>query len=432
MKQNKKRKPQKADAQAKKPRHLYRIVLVLLAVILAAVNLLAFSQKFCDRFTDRMYPKIAEGLGRLTAPLPFALGEILLYLGIALLAAGGIIAVLLIFLRKKEPYRRFTKGYCKALLMTLCCVGLALTFCRRIPARGSVLGQGDAESRDRFAYQELHILLNYLADGANAAAGQIPVAEDGTITYPTPEQYRADIEASLHTLAHDFPRLGGFCPPVKDALCPQLLQKLERGAMPLPCTMEIIHDNSGELTPMTQPLADAAALCQHLGYYDREQAEFLAMLALAKSDNQFLRLIGFRKMYREIEFHYDSARRAYVKAVCEEQGIERPTHEYAEIKDLPLEEFNAVLEKEAAFDSEIAGPKPELIHRCNQLVTAADLNSHKIYISPDDPEYQTPEIDNSISKAADFNWLTEDTNLLERTYTNAELYILQYFDGKLY
>ena len=201
MKQNKKRKPQTAQTQAKKPRHLYRIILVLLAVILAAVNLLAFSQKFCDRFTDRVYPKIAEGLGRLTAPLPFALGEILLVLGIALLAAAVILAVLLIFLRKKESFRRFAKGYFKALLMTLCCAGLVLTFCRRIPARGTILGQGDAESRDRFAYQELQILLNYLADGANAAAGQIPVAADGAITYPTQEEYRADIEASLHTLA---------------------------------------------------------------------------------------------------------------------------------------------------------------------------------------------------------------------------------------
>lgn len=432
MKQNKKRKPQTAQAQAKKPRHLYRIILVLLAVILAAVNLLAFSQKFCDRFTDRVYPKIAEGLGRLTAPVPFALGEILLYLGIALLAAAVILAVLLIFLRKKESFRRFAKGYLKALLMALCCVGLMLTFCRRIPARGTALGQGDAESRDRFAYQELQILLNYLADGANAAAGQIPVAADGAITYPTQEEYRADIEASLHTLAHDFPRLGGFCPPVKDALCPQLLQKLGRGAMPLPCTMEIIHDNSGELTPMTQPLADAAALCQHLGYYDREQAEFLAMLALSRSDNQFLRLIGFRKMYQEIEFYYDSQRRAYVADVCEEQGIEQPTHDFDALMKLPLEEFNAVLEKEEAFRTEIAGPKPKLIHRCNQIVTAADLDSHKIYISPDDPEYQTPEIDNSIGKAADFNWLTEDTRLQEETYHGTELYILQYFDGKLY
>ena len=196
--------------------------------------------------------------------------------------------------------------------------------------------------------------------------------------------------------------------------------------------MEIIHDNSGELTPMTQPLADAAALCQHLGYYDREQAEFLAMLALSRSDNQFLRLIGFRKMYQEIEFYYDSQRRAYVADVCEEQGIEQPTHEYEEIKDLPLEEFNAVLEKEEAFRSEIAGPKPKLIYRCDQLVQAADLRSPKIYISPDDPEYQTPEIDNSIGKAADFNWLTEDTRLQEETYHGTELYILQYFDGKLY
>ena len=86
----------------KKTKSAYlRILLCKLAAI-AVLLLSTFSASFCDWYTTHIYRHYADGLGRLFAPLPFAFGEILMYLGILLALLALIFAVLLLFLRKKQ------------------------------------------------------------------------------------------------------------------------------------------------------------------------------------------------------------------------------------------------------------------------------------------------------------------------------------------
>lgn len=77
----------------------------LLLACTGLLHLIAFSKSFCDWYTDHLYPYWAEFFGRLTAKVPFVIGEILIALAALLLLAGVIFLILLPFLRRKQGYR---------------------------------------------------------------------------------------------------------------------------------------------------------------------------------------------------------------------------------------------------------------------------------------------------------------------------------------
>ena len=48
----------------------YRVYIAVMLGLIALLNLIACSAAFCDWYAARVYPHLAEALGRLTAPLP--------------------------------------------------------------------------------------------------------------------------------------------------------------------------------------------------------------------------------------------------------------------------------------------------------------------------------------------------------------------------
>ena len=161
----------------------YRKILLTLLLLSAAGNLAGCIPKFCDWYTDHIYCLIEGGISRLTAPVPVAVGELLMYLGVLLVLLAVLFLILLLFLRKKPGYRRFCRGYYKTFLMTLICVVFVYTFFWVIPFRGTVLGQGDPGKRTSFTFEEIRALTVYAANGVNAAAEEIEITADGKVDF---------------------------------------------------------------------------------------------------------------------------------------------------------------------------------------------------------------------------------------------------------
>ena len=176
----------------------YRRILIILLACTGLLHLIAFSKSFCDWYTDHLYPYWAEFLGRLTAKVPFVIGEILIALAALLILAGVIFLILLPFLRKKQGYRKFTAGYFKTLLMILCGSLLYYSLVWAVPFRGTVLGQKNDGLRTEFSYQEIHALMCYVAEGADAAAEEIEIQDDGSVDFPSAETVFGP--SSPHTL----------------------------------------------------------------------------------------------------------------------------------------------------------------------------------------------------------------------------------------
>ena len=415
----------------KQTSHYKHILIVILGCTLL-LHIAAFSKSFCDWYTDNLYPYWAEWLGRLTAKLPFVLGEFLILLAAVLVLLALVFLILLPFLRKKQGYRKFTAGYFKTLLMILCGSLLYYSLVWAVPFRGSVLGNGKSDQRTKFSYQEITALMRYVSEQADAAAAEIEIRADGSVDFPTAEMYRPRIEAALQALSEEYPRLNGYYPPVKDALCSEILLRMDIAGVTFPYTMETLHEKYYAQNPLAQPLTDAHELCHHMGYYKESAANFLSELALAGSEDPFLRLSAYKEMHFYLNEDYLSAREEYVKAVCAERGISYPNLDFDTLRSLPKDERKALLNELRRLDAEYGGEYPAPGDRCYEIDDAARGIEQEEYDAAEHPIDEMPAVDNAIGSVGNVGWTAQGAVLQEDTYDGVVLLLLQYFDGKLY
>ena len=414
----------------KKKSH-YRTCILIILICTAVLHIAACFKQFCDWYTDHLYPYWAEWLGRLTAKLPFVLGEWLIILAAVLVLAALIFLILLPFLRGKERYRRFTAGYCKTLLMILCGSVLYYSLVWAVPFRGTVLGKPEKGLRTEFSYQEIDALMRYVTDGANSAAEEIEIHADGTVDFPTPEESRLKIEAALQSLSAEYPRLNGYYPPVKDAFSSDILRRMDIGGVTFPYTMEVLHEKYYAKNPVERLVVDAHELTHHMGFYKESAATFLADLALSRSDDPFLRLAGFKEMQLYVDTDYLGVRNEYMDAVSQEHP-EIPRLDGVKLKEMQPDERQALLKKIQDAEAQYAGEYPYLSQRVWDICRIAVGNELDAYEAESHPIDEMPAVSEAIGKAGDAGWTAQYAVLQEHTYEGSVLLLLQYFDGKLY
>lgn len=410
--------------ETRKPK--YRKILLTLLLLCAAGNLAGCIPAFCDWYTDHIYCLIEGGISRLTAPVPVAVGELLMYLGVLLVLLAVLFLILLLFLRKKAGYRRFCRGYYKTFLMTLICVVFVYTFFWVIPFRGTVLGQGDPGKRTSFTFEEIRALTVYAANGVNAAAEEIEITADGKVDFPTESGIMPKIAAAMQGLSGDFPRLNGYYPPVKTALCSDILERMGIGGYNYIYTMEPTRNKY--LTPTYLPILDAHELSHHKGYYKENEANFLSELALSQSDDPFLRFSGFWDMYQYVFDGYLTAQDELLTNMEAEGRLQLPAFRDGMTK----EEYMATAMERYRILVEICGEEPQLSERAGQIMDSAYQIEREVYNEDSHPIDEMPAVQEVIQETADTGWETQGNILQENSYDGVTLLLLQYFDGKLY
>ncbi|MCR4759110.1 MAG: DUF3810 domain-containing protein [Oscillospiraceae bacterium] len=401
---------------------------ILLALILIAVagNLAGCLPQFCDWYTDHIYCLIEGSLSRLTAPVPVAVGELLMYLGVVLVLFAVLFLILLLFLRKRQGFRRFCRGYYKSFLMTLVCVVFVYTFFWAIPFRGTVLGKGESNQRTAFTFDEVRALTLYAVNGVNAAAEEIEIAENGKVTFPAAEDNQPKIAAAMQALSGDYPRLNGYYPPVKTALCSDILERMHIGGYNYIYTMEPTRNKY--IAPTYLPVLEAHELSHHKGYYKENEANFLSQLALSQSSDPYLRFSGFYDMFRYLQDSYLTAQDDLLTEMTAEGKLNLP--EYHE--DMSKEEFYAIAQARYKILVEICGEEPQLSERAGLIIDSAYQIEREIYNADSHPIDEMPAVQEAIQTTADTGWETQERILQENTYDGVTLLLLQYFDGKLY
>lgn len=410
----------------KKRKPKYWKILLILLLVSAAGNLAGCIPAFCDWYTDHIYCLIEGGISRLTAPVPVAVGELLMYFGVLLVLLAVLFLILLLFLRKKARYRRFCRGWYKTFLMTLICVVFVYTFFWVIPFRGTVLGQGNPGKRTDFTFAEIRALTVYAANGVNAAAEEIGITADGKVDFPSESENRPKIAAAMQGLSGDFPRLNGYYPPVKTALCSDILERMGIGGYNYIYTMEPTRNKY--LTPTYLPVLEAHELSHHKGYYKENEANFLSELALSQSDDPFLRFSGFWDMYQYVYDSYLSAQDELLRDMEAEGKLHLP-----EFRDgMTKEEYMATAMERYRILTEICGEEPVLSDRAGRIMDSSYQIERAVYEADAHPIDEMPAVQQVIQETADTGWETQGSILQENSYDGVTLLLLQYFDGKLY
>ena len=406
---------QKEAGQKTRKASPYLISVLILIALIAGLSLLALSPAFCDWYTDHIYGYLCDGISHVTALFPFAVGEIIMFLGAALLLAVPILMILLIFLFKKTGYRRFCAGYFKFLSIAFLSIVLIYLPCWFIPYNGTVLGMGNPGLRTEYTYDELHDLIWYIVDGGNAAAEEIAIAEDGSVSFPSEEEYRAAINKAMDDLKDEFPRLAGFYPPVKVAICSDILDRMWIGGYNYPYTMEPTHNRY--ISPLYRPVLDAHELSHHHGYYKENEANFLSQLALSRSENPYLRLSAFMDMYSYVYFDYLDAQDRVLQQMIDAGEVVWP--EEIKTKEQVME-AKQILE-------DIFGEDPEFSERVSLISNAGQEIEEELYNEDPHPLDDLPEADELIHETADQGWQIQGDILQDNTYDGVVLLLLQYY-----
>ena len=394
---------------------VYWRIIILLFLLTAALAASTFSVDFCDFYADNIYHCICDPVSHVTGLVPFAIGEIIMYIGIICAVLSVVFVILLIFLRKKSGYKKFCKHFYKTELMALMCVVFLYMPCWFIPFRGSVFGQGDRSGlRTQYSYKEVYEVVVFAVNGINQAAEEIEIHEDGSVDFPDDEERREKIGKAMDAMKDEYPRLKGYYPPVKTALCSDVLDMMNIGGYNYPFTMEPTHNKY--MDPIWMISLDAHEYSHHKGYYLENEANFLSEIALINSDDPYLRFAGYTDLYDWMISAYYDAEEEQLQALLDSGAFEGLT-----IPPQTDEDF----EKLMAVYNTYFDPEPEVSERAQMIYDAAVEKEAEIYEMPE-------EVHEAITETSDKGWEVQGDILAENSYDGVTLLLLQHFDGKLY
>ncbi len=400
----------------KKKKSFARTVFILIGLILM-LSVTALFPEVCDKYADNVYCILCDCISHVTAPIPFALGEVIMFIGAGMLVFSLILILLLLFLGKKAGYRDFCKAYFKTFITGLLIVILIYVPTWFIPFCGTVLGRGNTELRTEFTYDEIYDLLTYIVEQGNAAAEEIYIAEDGSVDFPTAEERLPHITEALQALGSEYSRLTGYYPPVKEALCSDILERMGIGGYNYPYTMEPTHNRY--MSPLWSSVLDAHELAHHKGYYKENEANFLSQLALIRSDDPYLKLAAAFDMYDYVSEDYYETRNKEIERLQAEGKI-------GKLKEVRSEEELLQL---AETIEELFGPEPEFSKRVWQIYNAGEQIEQQLYEEDIHVIDEMPAVDEVIHTTADKGWEMQAEILQENCYDGVTLLLLQYFYG---
>ncbi len=360
-------------------------VLFLLTVVL---NLLACIRPFCDVYKRFVYPVISDDLGRITGHTSFALGEILMYLGAAALVLLIVLAVLLLFLRKREGFRKWVAGYAYGCLVAALLLLLIYTLNWVIPFRASILTVPGAADRG-YTLEEVGAVRDHIVTQLNAAAEEVARDEEGNVIYDR-DSMTESVVTSMRSLASVYPGLYGYYPPMKAALCSDFLEWMNIGGYTYPYTMEVTWNEY--CTDLYYPFLLAHESSHHQGYYQENEANFLAFLSCIGSEDPLLRYAGYNEIYYYIE-----------NAFYQTADLFMPPEEVrAYMKERPA--VSDLVKTDRAYARTIARERYEAV------------------------SHPAQNFSNTAAQVADKGWSVQGDILQENSYDGVVKMVLMYYD----
>ena len=118
--------------------------------------------------------------------------------------------------------------------MVLVCIVFIYMPAWYIPFCGTVLGEGNEKTKTSYSFEELKAVTRYAVEGINSAAERIVINPDGTVDFPDKNEARVLITEAMHGISDRYPRLTGYYPLVKTALCSDILERMSIGGYNYP------------------------------------------------------------------------------------------------------------------------------------------------------------------------------------------------------
>jgi len=373
-------------------RSKYFKAVIILTIPTIILNILACIPAFCNIYADSVYGVTADVFGRLTGRFSLPLGEILMYV-FALIAFVCIIsAILLIFLRRKQGFVTFAKRYMKFTLILFLCMLLIYTLNWIIPYRSDVCAIRSTPKDTTYSLEEVRWVRNHFVNEANRLSLEVERDSDGNVIYPSRAEMLIEVTAAMQNASTDFPRLKGYVPPMKDALCSPALEWMSIGGYTYPYTMEITCNKY--CSGMYYPVLLAHEESHHHGYYHENEGEFLAFYINLKSDVPRLKYCAYLGNYYRIN-------NAYIEF----------------LKQLPKDEAQALRAEDPVYSDLV---RADIIYASNEQSEQYNNDAHPLENMSDTAE-----------KIGDTGWDAQAAVIGENNYDGIVKMLLDYYADEM-
>lgn len=392
----------------------YWVAVIDIVALTIVLNIIACSKEFCDWYTVTVYRFLNAVIGTLTGWIPFALGEIIMYIGAAMLLFIVIFGIFRLIFLKKKGFKIFYAKYLKTCLMVFVLFLLVYTTNWLIPIRGHVLVV-EEDARTVFTDDELEELRTDIVNKLNELSAQVARDEKG---YLITDYDQAEIAALMEARSDEFPKLKGHYSPVKEALCSPALDMMNIGGYNYIYTMEPTCNRY--VDKMYSPVVVCHELCHHKGYYLENEGSFLSVVILTESDNLLFQYSGYRELYSYVN---NACKRNYMSTKMEDPLLEEEFLVIAGYLGMDISRSYSTYYM-AEFLYGVTHPQ------LNEVVVADISNSRaeseELYHAEVNEKIDET-ISEPVGKVSDKGWEAQSNILKENIYDGMLLMYLQYY-----
>lgn len=270
-------------------RHKQWTAIIILVVFCVLMNVLAWTVRgFSDAYAEYVFPVWVNTYGRLTSLLPFSFGEVLIITGIVLVIVSALaIAPLLLKLKSKRKLIGKIYGFTYMwifvfILLTETLNCFVLYHCSSF---GELYGINGGEHTDA----QLTELAEVLIARTNELSYEVKRDDDGYFVLTADLDKTA--QQAVRALGDDYPRLKGYYVTPKKIVNSYFMSQQYLMGIYFPFSMEANYNQ--EMYQSNLPETVTHELAHTKGFMPEDEANFIAFLACARSDNKDYNYSGY-------------------------------------------------------------------------------------------------------------------------------------------
>lgn len=363
-------------------------VYIAIWIVTILLNVVAWnSAAFCDWYISNVFPIWVNTYGRITGIFPFSVGEILIVLGLILVAVALLlglnwgIAILIrkrIYRKKSEKvslrsmdmltvslakqeknskgryvnrFDRFCKFYFQILAWILLVVAIIMTLNCFILYHGTTFSEKyfslmEGYEKDReYSLEDLITLREFVVKKCNSLSAQMYRDEAGRIMYDG--DFATEAKAAMKMLGETYENLSGYYPSPKPLASSDFMSQQYMTGYYFPFSMEANYNDV--MYVMNKPATFCHELAHLKGFIYENEANFIAYLACTGSEDIVFQYAGYLSVLNYIDNDFYTSVGNDRERYLAQENILPQVHE--DNIFLTQEEWDRI-EKKAVLDTE--------------------------------------------------------------------------------
>lgn len=307
------------------------VIYIGIGAVVILLNVVAWnSTAFCDAYIETVFPLWVNTYGRLTGLVPISVGEIMLVLGVVLVALAAVVWIVWLVARIVNRRKRaacepsvggstaicsLCRGFYLFFAWTLLIVCLVMTLNCFILYHASTFSAVYFEQKHDVEYdlEDLIVVRNMVVEECNRLATEMERDENGAIVYD--KDIGQVAIGCMQELGKTYGHLDGFYPQPKPLYTSDFFCQQYMCGYYFPFSMEANYNDVMYI--MNKPSTMCHELAHLRGYIFEDEANFISYLACIQSEDIVFRYSGYLSVLNYLDNDFYKAvgrnREAYME-----------------------------------------------------------------------------------------------------------------------